>query len=145
PLPGRPSAVNATIPCPDGGDATFEGEATAEVQAGQVSAEATGSLVTRKCAFHADGLGVVVDSDGLAQSIRITLVPRLASILLVAESSGRVGWVAGHRSGRCDLANKVTSRISLEALWGGAAPVARASGTVCGRKIDHELHLVTGP
>lgn len=140
-LPGRASPVNATIPCADGGHATFEGVATAEIHAGQVTAEASGSLAARNCAFHSDGLGIVVDSDGLAQSIRITWVSD--SILLEAQSSGRLGWTVGRRVGRCELANKVMGHISLDAVWGGAAPVAQVSGTVCGRKINREFHLVT--
>lgn len=141
-LPGP--LVNTTIPCADGGDATFKGVAASKLHAGQVTAEVSGSLAARGCAFRSDGLGLVVDSDGLAQSIRVSLVPRLASILLEAESSGTLGWAAGQRSGRCELANMVTSRIPLEALWRGAAPVAQVSGTVCGREIDQELHLVAG-
>ncbi len=141
-LPGRASAINATIPCANGGHATFEGVATAEVHAGQVTAEASGSLAARNCAFQSDGLGIVVDGDGLAQSIRITWVSD--TILLEAQSSGRLGWAVGRRGGRCQLANTVTSRISLEAFWGGAAPVAQVSGTACGRKINRKLHLLTG-
>lgn len=89
PLPGRASPVNATIPCADGGHATFEGVATAEIHAGQVTAEASGSLAARNCAFHSDGLGIVVDSDGLAQSIRITWVSD--SILLESAVLGQAG------------------------------------------------------
>lgn len=48
PLPGRASPVNATILCADGGHATFEGVATAEIHAGQVTVEASGSLAARK-------------------------------------------------------------------------------------------------
>ena len=56
-----------------------------------------------------------------------------------------LSWAVGRRGGRCELANTVTSGISLEALWGGTAPVARVSGTVCGRRINREFHLFTGP
>lgn len=141
---GRLSPVNAAIPCADGGDATFEGRGTAEVYAGEITAEVSGSLAARNCAFQSDGLALVVDSQELAQSIRITLAPRLAAVVLEAESSGGLAWAAGPRGGRCEVANKVTSRISLEALWDGAAPVARVSGTVCGREIDREVQLATG-
>ncbi len=136
--------VNATIPCADGGGATFKGVAASRLHTGQVTAEVSGSLAAKNCAFRSDGLRLVVDSDGLAQSIRVTLVPRLASILLEAESAGTLDWAAGQRSGRCEVANVVTSRIALEVVSRGAAPVAQISGTVCGREIDRELLLVAG-
>ncbi len=138
------SPVRAAIPCAHGGRASFTGDAMLTLAEGTMSAELEGTLTARDCAFSGDDVSFLMDSDRLAQSIRITLSYD-AGILIEADVSGTLTWSLDDRGGRCDLANKLESRISLDDAAAGVAPVARLTGTVCGWAMQDAITLAESP
>ncbi len=137
------SPMRVEIPCVQGGGASFKGDAMLALAEGTLSAELEGTLTATDCAFSGDDESFVMDSDGLAQTIRITLSYG-ADILIEADVSGTLRWTLGERAGRCDLTNTLKSRVSREDAAAGIAP-ARVEGMVCGWTMDRAVTLAESP
>lgn len=138
------SPVRAEIPCARGGRALFAGDVMLTLADGVLSGALEGTLTASDCAFSAADVPFLMDSDNLAQTIRITL-SNDTGIQIEADVSGTLTWAVGNRRGRCDVASKLESRISFEDAAAEIAPPAQVSGTVCGRAIEHEITLAVSP